>query len=286
MRQPFGQVGVELDLLEVEQVELELLRRIAQRELADQHVQQVGLAHPDIPADQAVMHPPDAHDEMLRLTLAVHADLHVQAVGGVPGPAPRQGNGDPAEGQIPVGGAGRRAHGVQPRVGPGRPRHLVRLDHAAREVRVVPAEIPAIIQAQGGAQRGEPGQVEAAGHAEPGIDGGDDVQAAPGPVAGQPPEQLRGPVADAGREPGQHQDVVGHRGPCGGRVVGLHRVIDVGQPGLGDLYDVAGQRGQQGLGLGGAGRDPNPETPGSGHPQLRGQPQERAEVPALPHRVG
>ena len=112
------------------------------------------------------------------------------------------------------------------------------------------------------------------------IDGGHDVQAAPGPVAGQPPEQLRGPVADAGREAGQHQHVIRHRGPGGGGVVGLHRVVDVGQPGLGDLHDVAGQRGQQGLGLGGAGRDP------AAHPQRRGQPQERAEVPALPDRVG
>ncbi|HEY3649743.1 MAG TPA: hypothetical protein VGL33_17370 [Streptosporangiaceae bacterium] len=40
------------------------------------------------------------------------------------------------------------------------------------------------------------------------------------------------------------------------------------------------------LGLGRAGRHPDPETPGGAHPQLRGQPQERAEVPALPHRVG
>ena len=77
--------------------------------------------------------------------------------------------------------------------------------------------------------------------------------------------------------------MVGDRGPGGGRVVGLHRVVDVGQPGLGDLHDVAGQRGQQGLGLGGAGRDPDPVR---AHPHLRGQPQERAQVPALPHRIG
>ena len=76
--------------------------------------------------------------------------------------------------------------------------------------------------------------------------------------------------------------MIGDRGPGGGRVVGLHRVVDIGQPGLGDLHDMAGQRGQQGLGLGGAGRDPA----ACAHPHLRGQPQERAQVPALPHRIG
>ena len=227
------------------------------------------------------MHAADPHDEVLRLALAVHADLHVKPVGGDPGPA--LGDGDPAEGKVPGGGAGRRANGVQPRVGPGRPWHLVGVDHAEPEIRVVPGEISVRVQAQGGAQRGQCRQIEVAWHRQPGIHGGHDVQAASRPVAGQAAEQFRGPVADARREAGQDQDVVGDRGPGGGRVVGLHRVVDVGQPGLGDLHDVAGQRGQQGFGLGGAGRDPAPR---SAHPHLGGQAQERGQVPALPHRIG
>ncbi len=160
VRQAFGQVGVELDLLEVEEVQLQLLRRVAQRELADQHVQQVGLPHPDVPADQSVVHPPDAHDEALRLALAVHADLHVQAVGGDTRPAPRHTNRDPAEGQVPGGRTGRGPDRVQPRVGPGRRGHLVWLDRAPPEVRVIPGEVPAQVQAQVGAQRAQRGQVE------------------------------------------------------------------------------------------------------------------------------
>ena len=178
--------------------------------------------------------------------------------------------------------AGGRANRVQPRVGLGRRGHLVGLDHAEPEIRVIPGEIPARVQAQGRAQRGQRRQVEVARHGELGIHRGHDVQPAPWPVAGQPPEQLPGPVAEASREAGQDQDVVGDGGPGGGRVVGLHRVVDVGQPGLRDLHDVAGQRGQQGLGLGRAGRDPDPAA---AHPHLRGQPQESAQVPALPHRV-
>ena len=280
VRQPFGQVGVELDLLEVEQVQLQLLRRVAEGELADQHVQQVGLPHPHVPADQAVVHAADAHDEALRLALAVHADLHVQAVGGDPGPAPRPGDRDPAEAQVPGGRTGRGADRVQPRVGPARRRHLVRLDRAPPEVRVIPGEVPARVQGQVRAQRGQRGQVEAPGHLLAGVQRGQDVQAGPWPVAGQAAEQRRGLVVDAGREPGQDQHVVRNQHSGRRRVVGLHRVVHVGQPPLGDLHHVVGQRRQQGLDLGRPGRHPGT------HPQLGGQPQERAQVPALPDRIG
>ena len=229
------------------------------------------------------MHAADPHDEVLRLALAVHADLHVQAVGGGRGPALGRSDGDPAEGQVSRGGAGGRADRVQPRVGPRRHGHFVGLDHAEPEIRVIPGEVAARVQAQGRTERGQRRQIEVAWHGEPRINRGHDVQPAPWPVASQPAEQFRGPVADASREAGQDQDVVRDGGPGGGRVVGLHRVVDVGQPGLRDLHDVAGQHGQQGLGLGRAGRDPDPAT---AHPHVRGQPQERAQVPALPHRVG
>ncbi len=103
MRQSFGQVGVKFDLFEVEQVQLQFLWRVPESKLADQHVQQIGFAHPDVSADQAVVHPPDTHDEMLRLALAVHADLNVQAIGGDIGPALPWGDRDPAEGKISYG---------------------------------------------------------------------------------------------------------------------------------------------------------------------------------------
>ena len=168
----------------------------------------------------------------------------------------------------------------QPGVDPGRRRHLVRLGHARPVVRVVPGQVPAVVQIQLGSRGGQGRQVEPPGQLQPGITGGEDVQACPGTVAGQPAEQLRGPVGDVGREACEDQHVVRNHRPGGGPVVGLHRVVHVGQPGLGDVHDVLGQPGQEDLDLRRAGRDP------AAYPQRGRQPQERAQVVALPGGIG
>jgi hypothetical protein len=234
-------------------------------------------------ADHAVVHPADAHHEVLRLAPAVHPDLHVQAVDADRGPAPGRPDRDPGERKIAPGRTGGGAHRVEPRIGPGGGRHLIRLDHARPELRVIPAQLPVGVEAHGRAQRGQGRQVEGSGLREPRIDRAEQVEAGPGPVAGEPAEQLRGPVTEAGREAGQHQHVVRNRRPGGGRVVGLHRVVHVGQPGLGDLDHITGQRAEQALDLLGADCDPGPAT---AHPHRRGQPEERAQVLALPDRIG
>jgi hypothetical protein len=87
-------------------------------------------------------------------------------------------------------------------------------------------------------------------------------------------------IGDAIREAGEGQHVVRDHRPRGAPVVGLHAVVHVGQPCLGDLHDVLGEPGQQDLDLRRAGRDP------AAHPQRRRQPQERAQVVALPGGIG
>ena len=83
------------------------------------------------------------------------------------------------------------------------------------------------------------------------------------------------------RAPGLEGSDEGFGGGC---VAGLDRVETLVSWVLGDLDDAGGQARHQGLGLGWAGRDPDPV----GRTQhLRGQPQERsAQGAGLAHRIG
>ena len=68
MGQAVGDVGLELDpLLEIDQVELDLVGIVIQRDIGDQRVQETRLARPGLAGDQDMLRGPAAQVEILQL---------------------------------------------------------------------------------------------------------------------------------------------------------------------------------------------------------------------------
>jgi len=111
-------VGLELDaFLEVDQVQLDFLRRIPEGQVGDHHVQQRGFARPGFAGDQRMLGNTFAQPQLLNPNRACPPDRNPQFVGRVAGPRPLRRRGDGVEGHLDaVGITGEVADGVhQPR---------------------------------------------------------------------------------------------------------------------------------------------------------------------------
>jgi len=275
-------IGLELDpLLEVDQVELDLVRAVAEGHVGDQDVQQGRLARPRLPRNQHVLGRPLAELEVLELGHAGAPQRHVDPPRALGRPPLVRLRGDPLEGELDPPGVPRLASHAPHQVGElPRGRRAVQEQPERTEIGVLPDEPPAGPTQQdrvplqvGGLELARQGQRRVAAQQR--------VDAAAGAAGHDARQPACGRLREIGREVGHHQDPVRLR-QLPGRLVELVEGGElVAQIHLDHVLHVLRQLPETPLDVGRLGPDP------AGHKLLVvvRQVHEGGEVLAQPDRV-
>ena len=226
MRQPVVVVELELDaLLEVDEIELDLVRAVLQREARDHRVHEGRLAGAGLAGDEGVLAGALAEPQVLQLLRSRRAERREHLARRAPLPPFLLRRRDAVEGHLdPLRGLRRLADPLDDAREDLVGRRRLDGERPLRELLVLPGE-GAPGEVQHGRMLLELGEAEPGGHDLLRVDGDDDVHAAARPRrgdAGEPPGTRLGEV---GRKVRDADELVGFRDLRVGVVVADRRVL-------------------------------------------------------------
>ena len=281
VRQLVVVVDLELDpLLEVDEIKLNFIRAVGEREIRDQRVHHRRLARAGLAGDEDMLARSLAELHVLHLLGAGGAERHVDAAGRAPRPPPIFCGGDAVEGDLDALGSLRRLADPLDDVC----EHLIRgrLLHAERPLRelgVLPGE-GAVFQNERGRVLLDVGEAEVGRQCLLRVDRHDRVDAAPRPAGGDARQPTGAGLGEVGREVADDDEAVG-LGDLGIGVVSADRGVFVAEVFLDHQFHLLGDVGQALLDLLRLG----PDSAGDEELVVIGQMHEAGEVLSQSERI-
>ena len=275
-------VGLELHaLLEVDQVELDLVGAVPQRQVGDEHVQQRGLARAGLPGDEHVLRHAAAEREPLESRRAAAAHRHRHVVGRIGRPQPPLVRRDGGERHLHVGRLPGplayvpeyvRLHGLRRRGVDGQREPAVDI--------VVPHQLLALL-VQHDRVAAQVHLLDAVGQLLPGVADDERVHAAARPAVDDAQQALGGLLGEAGGEIGDDHEAIRFGQLAGLLVVADDRVELVAEVLLDHVLHVLGQVDEALLDVLGLG----PDSRADEGLVVVGEVHEAGEVLAEPDRI-
>ena len=274
-------IDLELDpLLEVDEIELDLVRAVGEREIRDQRVHHRRLARAGLAGDQDVLARPLAELHVLHLLCPGRPERNVDSGGGAPRPPPVFGGRHAVERHLD---ALRRLRGPADALDDLREqfvgRTLLHGERPFRELRVLPGE-GAVLQHERRGVLLDVGEGEVRRHRVLGVDRNDRVNATPRAAGGDAREATGAGLGEIRREVADDDEPVG-LGHLGVGVVGTDRGVFVAQILLDHQFHLLGDVGEPLLDLLRLGPDPA----GDKELVVIGQMHEAGEVLPQPERI-
>ena len=243
--QAVADVGLELDpLLEIDQIELDLVGIVIQRDIGDQRVQETRLARPGLAGDQDMLRGPAAQVQVLQLGGPGPAQWHIETATAVPSPVLLGSGSDTVKRHLDATRVTSLfAHGTDDLDEFRRFGRRLDGQRQPAQLLVLPGK-PVTNPCQAVGVLSKIFEIEVVRQLLMAVDTDQGVDPATSPTGGDADQPANGGVAEVDREVGHHQHLVRLGHLAGILVVLLDRLELVPQVGLEHVLHVLGEIGQ------------------------------------------